>query len=135
MSKVINSGKHEFSLEAEDFMVLRFGSAAITANDVLAMYEIERQILGRPYVFSLVIFDDGTSITPGTVSQIAKTFNKGPPRSTAVVVRKFFMRNAMEFVLRAVRGLGATVELQFVEDERTGRRWIGQKREERASQR
>jgi hypothetical protein len=122
MNKIITSGKHEFSLEDGNVMVLRFGSSPVTATDVLAMYDLEREILTLPYVFSLVILDDGTSITPGTISQIGKTFSKGPPRSTAVIVRRFFLRNAMEFVVRSVRLLGGKVELAFVEDEHAGRK-------------
>lgn len=127
MKMQITSGKHEFTLDG-DFLVLRFGPAPIGTDDVLAMYEIERAVLDRPYVYSLVIFDDGTSIAPGTISRASKTFHKGPPRSTAGVVRKFFLQNAMEFMVRTVRLLGAKLELTFVEDEQVARRWIDEKR-------
>lgn len=127
MKKSILSGKHEYSMD-DDFLVFRFGPSPIGVEDVAAMYEIERLVMDRPYVFSLVIFDDRTSIPPGTISCASKTFHKGPPRSTAVVVRKFFLRNAMDFLVRTVRLLGAKLELTFVDNEESAREWIAEQR-------
>lgn len=93
--------------------------------------ELERRSWDRPYIFDLIVFDEQTSIPPGTLTHVAKLFRHSPPRTSSFVVKSFFLRTSMEFLVRTTRLLGVKVEAGFFENEQSARIWVGEKRRDR----
>jgi hypothetical protein len=128
VKKVAN---HELIHEDEDFFVYRFGPGAITGEQMEILSELERRSWDRPYIFDLIVFDEQTSIPPGTLTHVAKLFRHSPPRTSSFVVKSFFLRTSMEFLVRTTRLLGVKVEAGFFENEQSARIWVGEKRRDR----
>jgi len=126
------SANHEVIREETDLFIYRFGAGAVTADDITQVTELERNTWARAsYVYSVTTLDDGLSISPGALTRAAKLFQHTPPRTSAFVVRRHYLRTAMDFMLRTLRLLGAKMELRFFQDEQAALVWIAERRQAR----
>lgn len=124
-------GNHVIELEGENIILFHFGAGAVTGDDVASLVELEKQAWPTGHIYSITSLNDDLSISPGALSRTAKLYQFSPPRTAAFVVRRYYLRTAMEFLSRTLRLLGAKAEIGFFEDEAKAREWIDQKRSER----
>jgi len=131
--KTLNSANHSITQEGDDFFIYRFGAGNVTAEDLEKLMELERVVWATTHIYSMTCLDDNLKITPGALTRAAKLFQHSPPRTSSFVVRRHYLRTAMEFLIRTLRLLGAQVDIGFFEAEDEARAWIEQKRSERFS--
>ncbi len=122
---------HSLTREEADLFVYRFGPGEITSEQMEILSELERKMWDPKPIFDIIVFDEQSSIPPGTITQVAKIFRHSPPRTSAFVMKKFFLRTSMEFLVRTTRLLGLKVEAQFFEHEQDARAWVMERREQK----
>lgn len=124
--------EHELIHEEEDVFIYRFGRGTVTADQIAQLSELERKEWPQlSYVYSVTSLHSGLSISPGALTRAAKLFQYSPPRTSAFVVRGHYLRTSMEFMLRTLRLLGATMEIAFFEEEQSAQEWIAEKKRQK----
>jgi len=128
------AGEHEVIREADDFFVYRFAPDLSTREQIteLAEPELRAWAEGLDYVYSITILAENHTIQPGALTASAKIYGRSPPRTSAFVVRGFFTRTSMEFLVRAVRAFGVPLEVRLFSDEASARAWVEARRAERS---
>lgn len=126
-------GNHVIEREGENVILFRFGAGPVTGDDVASLIEVERKAWPSGHIYSITSLDDELSILPGALSRTAKLYEHSPPRTATFVVRRYYLRTAMEFLARTLRLLGAKAEVGFFVDEAEARAWIAKKQSEHAS--
>lgn len=122
---------HAWIREEADLVVYRFGPGEITGEQMEILSELERKMWDPTPIFDIIIFDEQSSIPPGTLTHVAKIFRHSPPRTSAFVLKKFFLRTSMEFLVRTTRLLGLKVEAQFFDNEPDARAWMTERRQQK----
>ncbi len=125
------SSNHEITCQDDGVLIYRYGHGTATADDVTVLANFEKKYWDRLHVYSITFMDDGLSISPGALTRAARLYQHSPPRTSAVIVRRHYLRTAMEFFVRTSRFLGAKVDVGFFNDEQTARVWIEERRTER----
>lgn len=128
------SANHEITREDEGLFIYRWRRGDASAHDVTVLADVERKVWPGTHIYSITIADDGLSIMPGALTQAARIYQHSPPRTSAFVVRRHYLRTSLQFLVRTVRLLGVKLDAGFFEEESVARAWIEQKRRERAEQ-
>ena len=123
------SASHEIIREEVDLFIYRFGRGEVTADDVAILSDVERKLWSDAPIYSITKLDDGLSISPGALTRAAKLFQHSPPRTSAFIAKRHYLRTSMEFLLRTLRLLGAKVDVRFFDDEQAARVWITERRQ------
>ena len=128
MADVMRIGNHEVQREAEDFFIYRFGPTVVASEELIELSAMERAVWNKQRIYSISILDDETSISTGLVTRSGKVFRDSPPRTSAFVLRGYYLQTTLEFVLRTLRLLGVKLEIQFFADEPSAWEWIEERR-------
>lgn len=124
-------GMHEITREDGYLFIYRWGRGDITSEHVASLAGFEQEGWSDPYLYSITLFDDDSSILPGALTRGAKIYQHSPARTSAFVMRRHYLRTAMEFLVRTTRLLGLKVDAGFFEDEAKAREWIAERRKAR----
>lgn len=121
--------------EGSHFFVYRFPAGSVKAAHLESLIAFEREAWaeGMQTLYIVVILGDKLVISPGAIVTTAQRLKGSPLRITAFVAQSFVHRIAMQFMVRASRGIGVPSQEKIFADEASAMDWITRKKGGRGS--